>query len=268
MKRLPSLCLVILALGLAPPAAAAKPAPLPPHWTSEHDDEGEEGYAPPGPFTGIYGHGFEGTLDFGQDAEGAGPYQGLCQGDEAARSALVARMPSNPTEFWFYATASQGVLFKRTARIDQAKPCAEALVHDYDMERALVTEGLIHSFEIDREGGFGYPSTRSKGRTDREYSGAFNFVHNLMARRLEPYRGKAQRRRIAGQPVNCYVQGGLVWSNVCVSLGANATRGMIISTTAGDDIREMFHMHFDLLRTRVSLDGRLFELDREWDGPE
>lgn len=268
MKCLPLLSLSLLWLFLAPSVAAAAPAPLPPHWTSEHDDEDEEGYAPPGPFVGIYGHGFEGTLDLGQDAEEGEPYQGLCQGDEAARLALIARLPSTPTEFWFYATASQGVVFKRTARVDQAKPCADALVYDHDMERALVTEGLIHSFEIDPDDSFGYPDTRPAGKTDREYSGAFDFIHNLMARRHEPYRGKAERRRIAGQPVNCYVQGGLVWSNVCVSLGANATRGMILSTAAGDDVREMFHMHFDLLRTRVPLDGRLFELDREWNEPD
>jgi hypothetical protein len=263
---------LLLALSLAAaaptPTFAADRAPLPPHWTSEHDDEDEEGYAPPGHFKGIYGHGFEGPLDYGMDGEETEPFKGLCLGDEAARRALVARLPSYSTEFWFYATPSQGVLFKRKASIDQTRSCAEALVHGYEIERALVTEGLIHSFDVEPDGTMDQAGTRPIGKTDREYSGAFNFIHNLMARRHEPYRGKAKRSRIAGQTANCYVQGGLVWSNVCVSLSPNATRGMLLSASAGDDIREMFHMHFDVLRTRVPLDGRLFELDRDWDGPD
>ena len=261
--------LVPLSLSVASPAEAATQAPLPPHWTSDHDDEARQGYVPPGPFSGIYGHGFEGGIHLAQDGDDSvEAYQGLCRGDEAARRALVARLPNYASEFWFYATPNQGVLFKRTASIDRDKPCAEALVYGYAIERALITEGLIHSFEVDRDGGFGYPRTRPTGQTDREYSGAFSFIHNLMARRFEPYRGKPTRRRIAGQDADCYVQGGLVWSNVCVSLSPNATRGMLVSTSAGDDIREMFHMHFDLLRTRVPLDGRLFELDRDWDSPD
>ena len=73
--------------------------------------------------SGLYGHGFAEPTP-GTDAKGE-PI--ACQGDEAAREAFVKALPAHRTEFWFFATASQGALFVRVAEVDTDKPCATAI---------------------------------------------------------------------------------------------------------------------------------------------
>jgi len=239
----------------------ARLAPLPPGWTSEHDDE--DGYRPPAPIAGIYGHGFTNPHEL---APGVGE-RALCQGDEAVQAAFAERAGSYATEFWFYATPSEGVMFRRSFEWDARRPCAGPPRYLYELHRAYIADGMIHSFEQDDSGDASQARTAPFGTTSREYSGEFSPLHNLMARGWEPRRGRRQNRRILGLEAQCWSVGGLVWSNICLSRSHGPTYGMILETAAGDDEREMFHLSFDALDPHARIDGRLFELDRRWRRP-
>jgi hypothetical protein len=260
----PILCLMLL---LAAPAhAAAQPqprlSPPPPGWTSEHDDD--DGYQPPAPLAGIYGHGFTNPQAL---APGVGD-RALCQGDEASQAAFAERAGDYATEFWFYATASQGVLFRRSFAWDVHRPCAGPPRYIYELYRAYIADGMIHSFVQADSGDASQAQTARFDTTADQYSGEFSPLHNLMARGPEPPRAHRRHQRILGLDAICWGGGDLVWSNICVSRSHGRSYGMILATAAGDDEREMFHLSFDALDPRARLDGRLFELDRRWLRPD
>lgn len=256
-------CPALLFAALNTPLTARELAPLPAHLSSEHSDEGEDDYWQPPPMRGIYGHGYLGSHDGAAE---------LCAGTNAEQSALHARIPGGGTaEFWFYATAAQGVLFERLAGVDPKKPCAEALSFRIEVERAFVADGMVQSMEGER-GDFGQAVTRSSVTGDEEYSGAFFTIHNLMARPALPARNRNTTGRVAGLPVECTGYSGLVWNQLCVSRRAGLTYGMIVSAMAGDDESTMFRLEFDEIQPQAWIDGRVWQLDRDWrldpkDGP-
>ncbi len=253
----------LVAMGTASAAGhAAKLAPLPPHLVSEHPDEDEEDYVPPRPLKGLYGHGFAEPMNLGTDAKGE-PI--ACQGDEAAREAFVKALPAHRTEFWFFATASQGALFVRVAEVDTDKPCATAIRYRHGIERAFVADNMVHSVETDDAGDTSFVRTRDPSENDRQYSGSFNLIHNLMARRSLPTGRRTSSESVAGVRALCDIQSGLVWSSTCVGRSAGPAYGMIVSASAGDDERVLFGLAFDTLQTAALLDGRVFEVDRDWD---
>jgi hypothetical protein len=241
----------------APPAAA----PLPAGWTSDNDDETDDGYAPPPSPRGVYVHGFAGG-GVGFDPRDGAP----CKGDEAAQGKVSAAIAQGDIEFWFYATAAQGVLFERSAGVDPAKPCAEALTFDYQVSRAYVADGIVHSFDVNDGGDLEPAWTKPLGYSAGVYSGAFTLIHNLMARREGPGKGRISHKRVAGIPVTCAGISGLVWSNLCIADWPREIKGMILSADAGDDERQMFALDAERVATGVALDGRLFEAGRRWRG--
>lgn len=256
------LTLLLLAACASVAHAASPPAaPLPPGWTSENNDEGDDGYAPPPSVKGVYVHGFVGdSTTFGGDE--AAP----CKGDEAAQRKVNEATAKGGTEFWFYATAAQGVLFERRAQVDAAKPCAEALSYDYRLSRAFVADGIVHSFEVNDDGDLEPAWTKPTRYTAGVYSGSFTLVHNLMARREGPGKGRIRHQRVAGVPATCAGMGGLVWSDLCIADWPREIEGLILSAHAGDDEREMFKLEAERVETGVVIDGRVFEAGRRWRG--
>lgn len=251
--------LVFSVLLAASAAAAAAPAPLPPHWTGEHSEEGESDYRAPPRLRGIYGHGFLTPLNLRDSADDPPP----CRGDEAAVAAYVAQAGDYGEEYWFYATAAQGVLFVRSVRVNVEQPCAQGVLYGYEIHRAYVADGMVHVMEVDDDDAE-LLGSRPIASNDREYSGGFAPLHNMMARAAPPPRGRRRNARVAGLRAQCWVQGGLVWSSICFSRVRGPTYNMILSTAAGDDERQHFGSFFDLVRPDAELDGRLFELDRRW----
>ena len=251
--------LVLPIVAAAAPAHAAQPAPLPAHWVSEHSEEDEADYRRPPNLRGIYGHGFSNPLNLAGDSP-------ACRGDAAAVAAYIAAAGENGNEFWFYATAQQGVLFVRSVQVDISRACSEGVRYSYQLHRAFLVDGMVQAMEVDAEGEADQLTTRPLSTGDREYSGAFSPLHNLMARAAPRERGLRRDRQVAGLPAECWSMSGIVWSSVCYSRARGPAYGMILSTAAGDDERQMFGMAFDLLRPQAELDGRLFELDRRWRG--
>lgn len=259
--------LVLLATG-----AAAQTAPLPPHWTLRAEDPPPEHARPRGEpngtLRGLYGRGvidpFEGvTTEIG--VEGGVP---ICRGDDAAQRAYVEAIGDYRTEFWFYATARQGVLFRREARLATPTPCEQGVQYEWSIDRAFVVDGFVHSMEITDDGEAEMLSSRAIGSSDDEYAGGFEPLHNLMARDARPRAGRGSNDRIAGVPVRCWTGGsGYVWSRVCVSR-SGPTRGMILASSAGDDSRTSFGLEFRELRPDTMLDARLFDLAHSWDSPD
>jgi hypothetical protein len=243
----------------AAPAHAAAPAPLPAHWVSEHSEEDEADYRRPPNLRGIYGHGFSNPLNLAGDSP-------ACRGDAAAVAAYIVQAGENGSEFWFYATAQQGVLFGRSVQVDIDRACSDGVRYSYQLHRAFIVDGMVQSMEVNASGEADQLTTRPLRSDDREYSGAFSPLHNLMARAAPRERGQRRNQQVAGLPAQCWVMSGIVWSSVCYSRARGATYGMILSTAAGDDERQMFGMAFDLVRADAELDGRLFELDRRWRG--
>jgi hypothetical protein len=222
---------------------------------SENSDEGEDDYWQPPAQRGIFGHGYIGSVEGPED---------VCAGTADEQSALLSRVPGAANaEFWFYATASQGVLFTRAAQIDSKKRCSDALSFDFQIERALVADGIVHSMDADGDD-LSNAQSRSATRGDGEYSGGFSTIHNLMGRAPLPSKGRRYSQRVAGLPADCAGVSGLVWHQVCISRRPGQTFGMILLAQAGDDERMMFRLEFDDVRPNVMLDGRLWQLDREW----
>jgi hypothetical protein len=253
-------------------AAAAQTAPLPPHWTLREQDPPSEHARPrgepAGTLRGIYGHGVTHPFDAGSvdlDVAGAPP---VCRGDRAAQAAYLARIGGHRTEFWFYGTRRQGVLFRREALIPSAQPCERGPEYAYDIDRAFVADGYVHTMEMTGDGGAEMFSSRAIGSSDDEYAGGFEPLHNIMARDAAPREGEASNERIAGVPARCWTSGGgYVWSRVCVSR-SGPTRGMILASGAGDDSQTLFEMEFRELLPDAALDARLFDLERDWDAPD
>lgn len=247
-----SLALALLAL---PAVTWAQTAALPPHWSHAHHDEDEEDYRPPAPLRGIAGHGFTGVSPI----EGADI---ACQGSEAEQARVIA-LAEHDTEFWFYATAHQAVLFRRTLSVDITRSCGKALRWSLDISRAFVADGLIQSFFVDAEGRLEVAGGRPIGESDGLYSGAFNPIHNLLARTRLPSGKRTRSERIAGIIARCGGMSGLVWHRSCIA-STGPLRGMLLKTEGGDDERMMFYLAFDRIDPNARLDGRLFELEREW----
>lgn len=256
--------LIRLALALSllasPAAAQRQAAPLPPHWSHAHHDEDEADYRPPAPLRRIAAHGFSGGDLMGNSGDP------VCKGSDDEQARVLARVP-HPTEFWFYASSTQAVLFRRTLSVDSAKPCAQAVHWSHDVSRALVTDGQIHSFAVGPDGELRYEETRPRGKSDGLYSGAFTPVANLMARKPLPSGRRVTDERMLGFAVRCGGMSGLVWHRSCV-IAEGRLRGMIAYAAAGDDEQEMFHLEFDRLDPDARLDGRLFEIGREWEAQD
>jgi len=264
-----------LALLLASPAVAAGTAPLPPGWTMSEDEpprahERPRG-TPAGTLRGIYGHGVADPMEPAlsdpgvEGTEGTNP---VCRGDRAAQEAYLRGIGDHRTHFWFYGTASQGVMFRREAQIRADRPCERGVLYSYDIERAFVADGYVHTMEMTADGKADYFSSRAIGNSDDEYSGGFQPLHNLMARNERPRRGRASIDRVAGVPVRCWSGGAeFVWNRVCVSR-SGPIRGMILSSGAGDDSRTSFRMEFLELDPDADLDARMFDLERSWTPPE
>jgi len=256
---------------ICPPGAAAAPtAPPPPHWTMSEDEperlnERPSG-TPAGSLRGIYGHGVAGPTEvesFDPAAEGRST---ACRGGPAEQEAYLRRVGSHRVHFWFYATGRQGVLFRREAALAADRLCSEPVAYSYEVQRAFVADGYVHSMEVE-DGTAELLSTRAIGSSDDEYSGGFQPLHNLMAREGRRRSGQSSNDRVAGVSVRCWLSGsGYVWSRVCISRGG-PTRGMILASAAGDDSQTLFEMEFRELRPDTPLDSRLFDLERTWQPP-
>lgn len=246
--------------GAAAPVRA-EPAPLPPHWTSIHPDEDESGYRPPAVLRGIYGHGFTDPLHFSPRRPGEPP---ICQGDEAAQQAFIAGAGAHLGEFWFYATAQQAILFESSIVPDPERPCAQGVRRGYAIYRAFVADGLVHILHFTANGVTYRMSTHRQGA-----EGSANILDRLMSRTPLPPGGRLVGDRIHGLRVSCRNYGmDYIWSRTCVSSAAGPTRGMVVLAENGDDAQTQSHLGFEELRPDAPLDGRLFELDRDWLAPE
>jgi len=261
-----------LALLLSSTALAAPTAPLPPGWTMSADEPPREHErprgTPAGTLRGIYGHGVANPFDAGSfdlGVEGALP---VCRGDRAAQETYLRGIGDHRTHFWFYGTASQSVMFRREAQVRTDRPCGQGVLYSYDIERAFVADGYVHTMEMTPDGEADLFSSRAIDNSDDEYSGGFQPLHNLMARNERPRRGRGENARVAGVPVRCWSGGAdFVWNQVCVSR-SGPTRGMILSSGAGDDSQTTFRMGFLELDPRATLDARMFDLERSWTAPE
>jgi hypothetical protein len=255
MRALP--LLFLLAAAATAPAARADPAPLPPHWASTHPNEEESGYRPPAGLRGIYGHGFTDAFHFAPREYGDRP---VCQGDEAAQQAYVAAAGAHLGEFWFYATAQQGILFERSVALDPARPCAQGVRHSYTIHRAFVADGLLQILDLGSDG-----VARMMYTHGRTAEGSSNILDRLMSRTPLSAGGRLFADRIHGLRVSCRNYGmDYIWSRVCMSRTPGATLGMVVLAESGDDADTQGHLSFEELRPDAALDGRLFELDRDW----
>jgi len=244
-------------------AAAPNSVPLPPHFTSEVSRGENSFYRPVPDQRGIYAHGFAGQSWLVLRADVP------CQGSKADQEAFVASLPhEGRSEFWFYASRSQGVLFTRTLAVDSSKSCASARTIEYEVERAYVADGFIHSMSVDGNNSMEPIITWPVDHSAEEYSGSFMRLHSLMARPTPNERERVQQPRIiAGVRADCRGRGGLVWSSVCTASSGPA-KGMILSAAAGDDEQIMFSTEVKELRTRAVLPGQIFEIDRAWQGKD
>jgi len=242
-------------------ASAASVAPMPPHFVNEVSRGENEFYRPIPNRRGIYACGVAGR-SWRPERDGA-----PCLGSEAEQQKLIASFADgSPTEFWFYATRAQGILFSRSLKLDPKRSCAAPPEYDYELERAYVADGFIHSMKVDDNNAMeplgSWPVDHSAG----EYSGSFMRLHSLMARPAPDERDRVQgAQRIAGIRSDCRGFSGLVWHSVCAAASGPAT-GMILSASAGDDEQIMFNTEIKELRADILLPGVLFETDRTWTG--
>jgi hypothetical protein len=248
---------------LAAAGEAAEPAPLPAGFTGRHHDEAEgRPYRRPPAVRGIYGHGFSAPVHVNEDPRPDDVAH--CAGTAAEQQAYAASLGSYRTEFWFYATERQGALFTRELIHPTERPCSEGLRYSYHLARAYLADGYVHSLEDIEDGEPMLVYSRPVSSHDREYSGAFNFLHNLMVRPAVPRQGTPRSRRIAGVAAACWeIRSG----ELCYSRASGRSRGMLLKTVAGDGERMMFDTSFSEMDDDAELDGRLFELDRSWGGP-
>ena len=260
-----SLALVAV-VALAGVAEARDTAPLPAAF-QDHTERGEfEVHDAIPALRGVYAHGVSGGAVFGE----VDPAAEFCKGSQEERSLLLARYASvSTTEYWFYATSEQGVLFSKSVNaqfgVDEPPACSDLVTTSYEIQRAYVADGFTHNFVLDENTVPGIGSFR-KNRNAGEYSGSFMELQSLMARAPlpAPRRGTAlTRERIAGQRAICTASGGLVWSSTCYALD-RPIRGMLLRSSAGDDERTGFQSQVLEIEPEALLPGCVFEVDRDW----
>ena len=240
--------------GLPSPAALAAGTSLPSGIVSRHlEAEGDEYVLPPDR-QGIYAHGFAGVDELPRQPEGA-----PCIGTEQEQQAVTGM---GPTEFWFYASSGQAVLFSLNRSLNGLMACAEAASFSLEIERAFIVDGVIHSFSVAENGDLEFLSTLRSDKTAEQYSGSFDRIQSLFARG-KPRGSRKHSETIAGAAAECRGQSGLVWHETCFAKNGPA-KGMILRAQAGDDERIMFSNEVMELQTGADLPGKLFEIDRKW----
>lgn len=226
-------------------ASAGRPAQLPPHFehvASHHEDEY---YSPVPNLRGIYAYGVTGVR-WSQEWDGP-----PCVGTAEEQENVLGSVPfDGDTEFWFYGTPSQGVLFSRAISFDSTKPCAGAKSVHYSLERAWVAGGFIHSVSVGHDNSFEPQASEPVSHSAEEYSGSFGRIQSLMARTSPSKKYRRQSvETIAGFRAECRGMSGLVWSTVCIAT-ASPVKGMLLRARAGDDERESFSNNILTLEAR------------------
>lgn len=244
---------------------AREAAPLPAAFADETRRGEHEVHDTIPALRGTYAHGVAGGMALEHDDAG-GPF---CEGSEAERQAVAARYASvHRKEYWFYATAQQGVLFTKETSLaggEDRPKCKDAVFESLEIQRAYVADGFIHNFTLDEHTVPGIGSFRQE-RTAEQYSGSFMELQSLMARPPLPKRQRGRqlkRDRIAGQPALCSVASGIVWSVTCQA-ESGPIRGMLLRSAAGDDERMMFGSRVLEVLPDAILPGAVFEVDRDW----
>lgn len=255
----------VIGVAVTAPAGAreAARAPLPTHFSSEAGyDEADKRPVMPA-LSGVYAHGVTGT-SWDRERDGI-----ACVGTEAEQDRAVKRAGiEGNAEFWLYATGQQGVLLTREVEFNATKPCSSAMTFRYEVERAYVADGYIHSLSVDEEGLISADTSQLKSYNAGEYSSGFARLQSLMSRAKPRRRDRRQGTElIAGTRAACHGTSGIVWSRVCV-VKSGPARGMILSAQAGDDERIMFRNVIDELKVDVLLPGVMFEIDRRWRGKD
>ena len=237
-------------------------APLPEAFRDETRGDGDSTLPA---IRGVYAHGISGGLAL----DGVDQDSPLCLGTESENHAVAERLRDRPaTEYWFYGTEQQGVLFARVMRViilpgNQLVDCAYAVMDQDEVERAYVADGYVHSFVFEENTVPGLNSA-PVGRSAGQYSGSFDRLTSLMARRDIPRRaGNGWNAGTeAGISVICTGQSGLVWSNTCYAT-QGAFRGMLMSSGAGDDQQQLFSNRV-LQVQDGALPGVVFDVRRDW----
>jgi len=252
------------ALASAMPAVAAVTAvPPPPHFRSVVERQDDEFYRAVPSQRGIFAHGVAGAP---YRAARDGP---ACAGSDTAREQFVQTFAADgPSEYWFYATRSQGVLFTRTIKFDAQRPCTEAPRYRYSIERAFVADGFIHSGVVGENNLLEQLTTWPFDHSADEYSGSFMRLHSLMARPApNPHDRNLGSNKVDGITATCRGFSGIVWHSVCTA-DSGPAKGMILSAGAGDDEQIMFSTEVKELRPNAVLPGIVFETDRQWMGAD
>jgi hypothetical protein len=252
---------------VAAPLQARDAAPLPQgvvDWTNRGEFEV---YQPIPDQDGVFARGVSGGSVFAE----IDPAREFCKGTAEERRAIHDRYKDAPAnEYWYYGTATQAVLFVRSTRVSilpgwQTRECSRAIWVSLEIERAYVANGFVHSYifdEIDTVPGLG---SSPIGEDAGAYSGSFMRLASLMARREVP-RGSTRgwsSAQIAGITAICSGRSGLVWSSTCYA-AEGPVRGMLLSSGAGDDERQLFSNRIIEIIPRARLPGVLFEVDRKW----
>jgi hypothetical protein len=244
--------------------AAAQTAPLPPHWALDVE-EADEGRDLGPPLRGIYARG---VADPRRDQAGDYVRDGgepICRGDEAEQQAWLERLDAYLTEFWFYGTRSQAVLFRRSVRPARESPCTAAPVYAYAIERGFIADGFFHKLEFGQPGIVASEDSRRIGSREPDYSGGFGPFYSFATRDMDPPAGRAENRRIAGLPARCWVDGfGYMVSEVCVAR-SGAARGLpLMMNTTTDDGQAHYWTEVREVVADARLDPRLFDLYADW----
>lgn len=248
------------------PAGAAEQAPIP-AFLRDNTERGEDDVYDKFPdIHGVYAHGVAGDQVLPSSAKS----EKFCQGTEKGRQDLISKFSSTyESEFWFFGTKNQGVVFIRSIQIPYAKDnlrkCADLIDVSLEVQRGYVADGFIHSFAFDKNALPPLGSFRT-GRSAGEYSGAFIQLQTLMARSaLPPSHGRIRTSQdtVAGLPVICSGMSGLVWNSTCYATSGDL-RGMLLRSQSGDDERVIFNYEVTDIQVNKKLPGVVFEVDRDW----
>lgn len=252
----PVLLILALAAMWASPAQAQSVAP-PPHWQAifdddeELDDDGESRKAAAAPklLKGVAGKGI--FSEVGSPCEGA-------DGEVAG------------SQFWFYSTNSQILVFTRTPMPEAGAPCSTPRQFATRIFRGYVADGVVHGFE--GEGDDVTPVASALQSMAIELFTVEALPYLLLSRGpAAPASGRGantsiERRKVAGAPARCLQSGFHFFaSEQCVLAGSSAYAGMVLSEWSRDDVSVFSSFEVETLHLAVKIDPRFFDLHTEWE---
>ncbi|WP_162789544.1 hypothetical protein [Altererythrobacter sp. ZODW24] len=266
--------ILVAIFSISSTAYASDPLGVPNGWELESDDtySSSDDYLPPAPVSGLYLHGyFADDRFYIADGEIVLPPSKRCE--TTVRMSDPRNFPptmpdQTNSEFWLFRSGNQGLYLLHRWTIFRAKDCEIQTKRDFEIHRFTFFNGQVTFLEFAGSSAFDIRSRTLN--SDESYPIPKRFVEidpsdYLETRKQYGKRGHKNTVTDKNIPMHCFHTGiTFHFSTNCYIRQRGPWRGLqTTSWSASDDGGNYSESGLVELNLDASIDGRLFEWDRE-----